>query len=67
MTEHANQYGCKMTKLPLVFYKKDIGIDLSFVQETSGDSCLLWLVSQNCIFVGQNLNARIAFILGRRE
>jgi hypothetical protein len=49
MTEHVNQYGCKMTKLPIVFYEKDLGIDLSFVQEISRDSCLLWLVSQSCI------------------
>jgi hypothetical protein len=38
-----------MTKLPIVFYEKDLGIDLSFVQEISRDSCLLWLVSQSCI------------------
>jgi hypothetical protein len=38
-----------MTKLPLIFYKKDLGIDLSFVEETFGDSCLLWLVSQSYI------------------
>jgi hypothetical protein len=45
MTEHANQCGCKMTKLPLVFYKKHLGIDLSFVQETSRD--LSFVVSQS--------------------
>jgi hypothetical protein len=58
MTEHANQCGCKMTKSALVFYEKNLGIDLSFVQETSTDSYLLWLASQSCI---------IGFILGGRD
>jgi hypothetical protein len=49
MTEHANQCGRKMIKSPLVFYEKNLGIDLSFVQETSTDSYLLWLASQSCI------------------
>jgi hypothetical protein len=31
MTEHANQCECKITKLPIVFYGKDLGIVLSFV------------------------------------
>ena len=39
----------QITKLPLVFCKKNLDITLSFVGEVSGDFCLLWLVGQNCI------------------
>jgi hypothetical protein len=39
----------KMTKLPFVYYEKDLG-----VWELSRVACLLWLVGQSCIFCGTN-------------
>jgi hypothetical protein len=48
---------CEMTKLPLVLYEKDLAIGLSFMLEASRISCLLWLVSQNCIFYGTNFES----------
>jgi hypothetical protein len=56
-----------MTKLPLVFYEKDLYICLSFVWETSRASCLFSWLAKVAFFVGQNSNLRIVFILGRRE
>jgi hypothetical protein len=40
---------CKMTKIPLVFYEKNLDIVLSFVREVSRFFCLLWLTSERCI------------------
>jgi hypothetical protein len=49
-----------MTKLPLIFYEKDLGVVLSFVYETSRGPCFLWLASQSCVLCRTKLNARIA-------
>ena len=43
-------------------FKKNLDFGLSFVQKVFEDSCLLWLFGQICIFLGQFLNHRIAFI-----
>jgi hypothetical protein len=48
---------CKMTKIPLVFYGKDIAIGLSFMWEASRASCLLWLISQSCNLCGSTLQS----------
>jgi hypothetical protein len=55
-----------MTKTPLVFYEKDLDIDLSFVWEFSKSLFFCsWLVKV-ALFV-RHSSPRIAFILGRRE
>jgi hypothetical protein len=48
--------GWKMTKVPFVFYEKDLAIDLSFL-EAFRVSCVLWLVSQNCTLCGTNFES----------
>ena len=54
----------QITKLSLIFCKKILDIALSFVQEVSGDSCLLWLISQSCIFCGINFELQNCIYFG---
>ena len=63
-TEYVNQYQMQITKLPLVFCKKNLDIGLSFVQKVSGDSCLLLLLSQNCILCGINFKPQNCIYFG---
>jgi hypothetical protein len=58
---------CKMTKLPFVFYEKNLDVNLFLCE-----NLLEWLVFCDWLvkvafFVGQISNSKIAFILGQRE
>jgi hypothetical protein len=66
-TGHANQYRCKMTKLPLVFCEKDLDMSLSFVWRPFRVSCLLWLVDKSCILYETNFKLWNCIYFGTGE